>query len=1226
MKVYSKINYSFIRIFLLISYLFSANGDDITTVVTNNGSYQKNGYMNQHTTGFTFTVTISGADQTTYSSGEYLPYVIFNGGAATVINGASSWTVLDANPSSVSFSVTDDNLEASTGWPGDGGTVDFQVRFRDSDAANQIYEDVALAGSASELNVDQTFSNWGIVEPDWSEYTKNSNFQTYNNESIDSVHVNWSGDDNSSQDEVITQAINVDGYTTVTGGAALTEGVTYSVTLQLFDNAHNRAADQNSNIGVDNTNPALTSITSDEDAGTYKIGDEIDFKITFNDYVIPSGGTLTATFNTTNTATATTASDDWDQSSSYAKEWSGTYTVQESDEVSTLEVTSLTMSAGTLYDKTYKTGGGILTANSLSMPENTIPINIDDGVALELDGVRPTITSVTSSSPDDSYSEGEIISLTVNFSESVTLSTGSLVVTLETGDTDNTFTIPSSDIISSTTAVGTYTVNAGDVSSDLSISGIALSGGGSLTDAAGNELNSFTVGTDLSVPHTLILETTAPVIGTITSNTTAGTYGIGSEIDVRLNIINGSGGASETVTLSAGSVDITLETGDNDGTASNALISGVNTIPFTYTVEEDHATSSLEVSSIAVTGGSVTDVAGNALSDAPSIPNGGNLNNATIFVIEATRPTITAITSTTSDDTYKVGDDINITMQFDESVTLSGGTLDLTFDLEGTDQTLNVPTFTNSNSTSATYTVQEGDTTSDLTIGSIALGTGAALTDVVENNPNAMTNFTPATTLASAHAIEIDGILPTITSVTSTSDEGSYSIGETVNVTVSFYEPVDLSGGDFIVTLETGGVDQTVTISTITSAMTASESYIVQSSDESSALEVKSIALSAGSLSDAAGNAMTDFTVPDDKNISDFKTIVIDGSPPADFQTEAVTTDAIVNTFVVSGYWNEMNTDVEVTVPIANDNSLIGGTVQIQAKVDANAYVDVSAEETIQSSHKTNGFLDVSIDKTDLEELTGFDNGGVMSFNAIITDLAGNSTTGIESETTLTIDTTAATVTNVTSSTDDGIYKTDDNINVSITFSDNVTLSGGTFDITMESGSVDNSISVTPISNTTSVSETYTVQSGDSNALLYVKTLAVTGGYLIDVAGNPMSTADLAIPAGNNISDSENIEIDGIDPDDFTVDSVTTTGGNVYTGYWNSTNTGVDIVVPIANDASLTDGTIQIRGRVDSEADENLGAAVTIEVGDLDGTKTVSITAAQLIELTNFADDGEVII
>ncbi|HJL63932.1 MAG TPA: hypothetical protein QGH36_07045, partial [Candidatus Marinimicrobia bacterium] len=170
-----------------------------------------------------------------------------------------------------------------------------------------------------------------------------------------------------------------------------------------------------------------------------------------------------------------------------------------------------------------------------------------------------------------------------------------------------------------------------------------------------------------------------------------------------------------------------------------------------------------------------------------------------------------------------------------------------------------------------------------------------------------------------------------------------------------------------------------------------------------------------------------------------------------------------------------------------------------------------------------------------------------------ITDLAGNSTTGTESTTTLTIDTTAATVTNVTSSTDDGIYKTDDNINVNITFSDNVTLSGGTFDITMESGSVDNSISVTPISNTTSVSETYTVQSGDSNALLYVKTLAVTGGYLIDVAGNPLSTTDLGHPPGKNKKDSGKIKKKGIDSDQFNVYRVKKTGGEVFKGNLEST-------------------------------------------------------------------------
>ena len=1231
MKLYSKINYSFISIILLTSLMFGANGDDITTAVSSNGSYQKNGYMNSHTSGFTFTVSISGADQTTYSNGFYLPYVIFNSGAATLINSNTSLIALGASPSSVSVTVTDDNLENSTGWPGDGGTVDFQVRFLDASFANEIYDDVTLSGSATELNIDQTFSNWGIQDPAWNESTKDSDYRIYVNESIDSAHVNWAGDDGSSQSEVISQSINSSGYTTITGGITLTEGVTYTITSQLFDNAHNRASDNNGNISVDLTDPSISSVSSSETAGTYKIGDDIAFKVSFDDYVIPVSGSLTATFNTTNTATATSSSDNWSTSSSYATEWSGTYTVQEGDDVDNLSVSQVTMSGGTLYDKTYSTST-LNTANSLTMPVTSFTTNIEDGVSLELDGVRPTISSVTSSSPDASYSEGETINITVNFSESVTLNTGDLQITLETGDTDNTLTIAASDIVSTTTAVGTYTVNAGDVSSDLSVDGITITGGGTLSDAAGNAMSSFTVGTDLSNGHAIVLETTAPVIGSIINNNTSdGTYGIGSDIGIKINIINGTGGAAENVTLSAGSLDITLETGDSDGTASNGSISSESSIVFTYTVEEGHTSSDLSVSAVAVTGGSITDAAGNALDAAPSIPAGGNLNDASDIVIEATRPTITAVTSTTADGTYKAGDDINITMQFDESVTLAGGTLDLTFDFEGTDQTLNVSTFTNSNSTTATYTIAEGDTTSDLTIGSIALGSGAALTDLVGNNPNAMTNFTPATTLASAHAIAIDGILPTITKVTSTDNDGSYSVGETVNVTVSFYEPVTLSGGNLVVTLETGGTDQTVTISSISSALTASGTYTVQSNDESSDLEVKTIALSAGTLSDAAGNAMTDFSVPTGKNISDFKDIVIDGTVPADFQTGAVTTVASVSTFVVSGYWNEMNTNVDITVPLASDNSLVGGTVQVRAKIDANSYVDVGAAETIQSSDVTAGTIDVRIDQsgsgnTDIEELTSFANGGVITFNAILTDLAGNSTTGTASTTTLTIDTTAAIVSNVTSSTNDGIYNTGDDIAVDITFNDNITLTGGTLDITMESGSVDNSISISSITSSNSETATYTIQSGDSNADLYVKTLAVSGGYLIDVAGNPMSTADLTITAGNNMSDSKDIEIDGIDPDGFIVGTVTTTGGNVYAGYWNSTNTGLDIVVPIANDASLTDGTVQIRGKVDSESYEYIGSAETIALSDLDGNKTISLTEAELEALTNFADDGIVTI
>lgn len=1228
MKVYSKINYSFIRIFLLISYLFSANGDDITTVVTNNGSYQKNGYMNQHTTGFTFTVTISGADQTTYSSGEYLPYVIFNGGAATVINGASSWTVLDANPSSVSFSVTDDNLEASTGWPGDGGTVDFQVRFRDSDAANQIYEDVALAGSASELNVDQTFSNWGIVEPDWSEYTKNSNFQTYNNESIDSVHVNWSGDDNSSQDEVITQAINVDGYTTVTGGAALTEGVTYSVTLQLFDNAHNRAADQNSNIGVDNTNPALTSITSDEDAGTYKIGDEIDFKITFNDYVIPSGGTLTATFNTTNTATATTASDDWDQSSSYAKEWSGTYTVQEGDEVSALEVTSLTMSAGTLYDKTYKTGGGILTANSLSMPENTIPINIDDGVALEIDGVRPTISSVVSNTAAGDYSLDEEIEIQINFAEDVTLSGTGAALKINLNTSADAY-VEITSISSFSSATATYTVADGDEATALSVTSVEITNSGTLTDDAGNALTSFTIpdNSNIEDDKTLLVETTPPEIHSITG--TDATYGIGDEVSVTVTF-------KENVTLSAGGeLQLTFNTG---GTASITSINSTTTATATYIVAEGETeTSDLTVSSILLTG-TITDDAGNVMdTSGDPLPNANNLDDNNDITIETDRPTISSITSSSNSGTYVIGEAVNITVGFNEAVTLSAGSMTLTLD---NDATVSSSSISNALTTTFTYTVSEDDVSADLDVTSVAVS-GGSLDDGAGNT---MTDFSipGGSNLADNKALKIDGVRPTIDSVATSTDNGYYNTDDLVDVTIYFHEPVSLIGGDLTIELETGGTDRNVTISSSTidgSSRSYSGTYTVQSNDESSDLTVNTVSITAGTLSDTAGNgnAMDDFNIKH-TNLNAFHTIVVDGVNPAAFTAGAVSTVADDDDYEVSGYWNGSNTAVEITVPIdaaGTDASLIGGTVQIQGRVDANNYENLGSLETITTTDRTDQSKTITVSSQnssgdDIYEMdTDILNDGVLSFKAFITDIAGNQTEGTVSNTTLTIDTTAATVSSATSSTTDGVYMVDDVIDVSITFDSDVSLtSGAQIDVTMETGTTDNTATaITSLSSTSTVSTNYTVQSGDANENLDIKTLSVSSGDIIDVAGNPMTSDGLSIQSGTNISQDKQIEIDGISPDAFITGNVVTAVGSVVSGYWNETNDSVYVTIPLTDsDVGLDGGSVILEAKIDANSYEEVGSVAIISTAMRSaGTVTVGISGSELEDIgTSYPEGGEI--
>ena len=84
---------------------------------------------------------------------------------------------------------------------------------------------------------------------------------------------------------------------------------------------------------------------------------------------------------------------------------------------------------------------------------------------------------------------GDAINITVNFSEAVSLSSsGSMTVTLETGSTDRTVMHPLYHR-SATSASGTYTVQTGDVSSDLTVKSIAVSG--TISDATDQAMVRF---------------------------------------------------------------------------------------------------------------------------------------------------------------------------------------------------------------------------------------------------------------------------------------------------------------------------------------------------------------------------------------------------------------------------------------------------------------------------------------------------------------------------------------------------------------------------------------------------------------------------------------------------------------------------------------------------------------------------------------------------------------
>ena len=102
------------------------------------------------------------------------------------------------------------------------------------------------------------------------------------------------------------------------------------------------------------------------------------------------------------------------------------------------------------------------------------------------DLVDPQVTGITSSTANGSRKIGDTVSIQVTFSEAVNV-TGAPVLQLETGATDRAATYTSGS--GSNTLTFTYTVQAGDLSSDLDVAGAnALSlEGGSIRDAAGND-------------------------------------------------------------------------------------------------------------------------------------------------------------------------------------------------------------------------------------------------------------------------------------------------------------------------------------------------------------------------------------------------------------------------------------------------------------------------------------------------------------------------------------------------------------------------------------------------------------------------------------------------------------------------------------------------------------------------------------------------------------------
>src|SRR6185312_4100571 len=168
-----------------------------------------------------------------------------------------------------------------------------------------------------------------------------------------------------------------------------------------------------------------------------------------------------------------------------------------------------------------------------------------------------------------------------------------------------------------------------------------------------------------------------------------------------------------------------------------------------------------------------------------------------------TAPTVSGVTSSTANGSYKSGDAVSIQVNFSENVTVTG-TPQLALN---TGATVNYASGSGTPTLTFTYTVGAGESSADLDYNATTSLTlnGGTIRDAATNDAT-LTLAAPgaAGSLGNAKSIVIDTTAPTVTGVGSSTADGSYTAGQSVTITVGFSEPVTVTGSPLLA-LNSGG-------------------------------------------------------------------------------------------------------------------------------------------------------------------------------------------------------------------------------------------------------------------------------------------------------------------------------------------------------------------------------------------------------------------------------------
>lgn len=746
-------------------------------------------------------------------------------------------------------------------------------------------------------------------------------------------------------------------------------------------------------------------------------------------------------------------------------------------------------------------------------------------ICLAVKANAANVTSVTSTSSNSTYGVGQTINVRVTMSEAVTVS-GTPRLTLETGSSDAviSYTGPQG-----TPVIGldfTYTVATGHTSNDLdyiSTSALALNGG-SILDSATNpaSLSLPTPGTSnsLGASAAIVVDGIAPTVLNVSSSTANASYRVGQTISIQVNF-------SEIVTVT-GAPTLTLETGSSDAIVNYTSGSGTSSLTFIYTVAAGENSSDLDCQSanaLALNGGTIVDAAGNSATRTVAVGAGtlNSLANNKALVVDTTAPTVSNITSSTANGSYRLEQTISIQVNFSENVTVTG-TPTLTLETGLSDAVVSYSSGSGTSSLTFIYTVAAGENSSDLDCQSsnaLALN-GGTIVDAAGNNAarTLLTGSATANSLANNKAIIVDTTAPTILNVSSSTADGSYRASQSVSIQVVFSEVVTVSGTPQL-TLETGASDAVVNYVSGSGTATLTFTYTIAAGHTATDLDYTSttaLALNNGTIRDSAVNDAT-LTLPSPGvtgSLGANKNVVIDTTAPTVSLSTSSASPTSVYPIPVSISFSEA-----VTGLARSDFTVNNGFVYNLAGSGSNYTVNVMPT--------TNGTVGITLPANAASDTAG---------NASVT----SSTLSVDFQTV------APRIVSVTTTTSSGSYRAGQTVSIQVNFSSAVNVTG-TPQLTLETGSSDAVVNYTSGSGTTALTFTYMIQAGhtsndlDYRAYAATSALSLNGGTITDSATGSYDAALLLPNPGTSGSLGANAAI-VIDTTAPTVASVNSSTAN----------------------------------------------------------------------------------